>query len=270
MSTVAMAPVDVRIQTFLDRYLKDVCPQGAPKLPAETLVLEKAGQARLWSFPSDADSFVSPYLSSYRLHQGALHNPKSDRRTTQGVFHVTEGGLPVPDDKMAVPKNVFASLLQQALTPPQEVLTLPYAAHHAEKKHTFVSLFMRPLVCPATGRDPAKSMEVRFFAPGTLVSNLDFVETIFGNAGDPHLSENDAALDVEHWTGHTGCVILAPHLVGLRKKDLGLPNVKQATDLQKRDGMCWTDENEIYNGGNAFKITCRDASGVMVTVIADN
>ena len=56
-------------------------------------------------------------------------------------------------------------------------------------------------------------MEVRFFAPGSLVSNLDFVESIFGNAGDPFLPRNDAGLDVEHWTGHTGCVILAPHLV---------------------------------------------------------
>ena len=49
----------------------------------------------------------------------------------------------------------------------------------------------------------------RFFAPGSLVSNLDFVENIFGNAGDPFLPENDAGLDVDHWTGHTGCVILA-------------------------------------------------------------
>ncbi len=38
-------------------------------------------------------------------------------------------------------------------------------------------------------------MEIRFFAPGGLVSNLDFVESIFGNAGDPYLPENDAALD---------------------------------------------------------------------------
>ena len=30
------------------------------------------------------------------------------------------------------------------------------------------------------------------------------------------------------------------------------------------------DENELYNGGTAFKITCRDARGVMVTIIADN
>ena len=50
-------------------------------------------------------------------------------------------------------------------------------------------------------------MEVRFFAPGNLVSNLDFVESIFGNGGDPFLPENDAgagrrALDRPHRLRH--------------------------------------------------------------------
>ena len=40
-------------------------------------------------------------------------------------------------------------------------------------------------------------MEIRFFAPASLVSNLDFVERIFGNGGDPDLPENDSALDVD-------------------------------------------------------------------------
>ena len=40
----------------------------------------------------------------------------------------------------------------------------------------------------------------------------NFVENIFGNGGDPNLPENDAGLDSEHWSGHTGCVVLAPHL----------------------------------------------------------
>jgi len=113
-------------------------------------------------------------------------------------------------------------------------------------------------------------MEIRFFAPGSLVSNLDFIEAIFGNAGDPYLPENDAGLDVEHWTGHTGCVILAPHLVKYTKKELGLPYWDQATDRQKRDGMCWKTEQEFYNQGSAFKITARDERGVIVTLIADN
>src|SRR6185369_5033805 len=95
-------------------------------------------------------------------------------------------------------------------------------------------------------------------------------ESIFGNAGDPYLPANDAALDVEHWTGHTGCVILAPHLTKLKKKDLGLPHASVATARQKRDGMCWSDPNEIYNNGSAFKLTCRTSAGVIVTLIADN
>jgi hypothetical protein len=113
-------------------------------------------------------------------------------------------------------------------------------------------------------------METRFFAPGNLVSNLDFVESIFGNAGDPHLPENDARLDTDHWSGHTGCVILAPHLVTLTKAELGLPHVDEATERQRRDGMCWSAPDEKYNDGNAFKVTCRDGRGVIVTLIADN
>ena len=113
-------------------------------------------------------------------------------------------------------------------------------------------------------------MEIRFFAPGNLASNLDFVESIFGNAGDPFLPENDAGLDVEHWTGHTGCVILAPHLVTITKKAAGLPHYDDATERQRRDEMCWKKSGELYNDGGAFKLTCRDERGVMVTIIADN
>jgi phosphoenolpyruvate carboxykinase (diphosphate) len=265
-----LCPVDARIQGYLHEALEDVCPDGAPRLPARTLALDRPGLARALSLPPGAQTFSSPYLTSYRVKQGVLHNPRNDRRTTKGVFHVAEGGLPVPEDKLSVPKRTFARLLAAALQPPPELLTVPFTADQPEVARLFTSLLLRPLVCPATARDPARSMEVRFFAPGTLVSNLDFVEEIFGNGGDPYLPENDAALDAAGWTGHTGCVILAPHLVGLRKKDLGLPPFAEATARQRRDGMCWKEEAELYNGGSAFKITCRDQRGFIVTVIADN
>jgi hypothetical protein len=265
-----LCPADARIQSFLDGYLADVCDEPVPRLPTRTLVLDREGLARVMSLPPHASSFSSPYLNSYRVPQGVLHNPHSDRRTTQGVFHIAEGGFPVPADKQAVPKRAFAALLRAALVPPQGALMLPFTADQEDRASLFVSLLIRPLVCPATGTDPAKTMEIRFFAPGSLVSNLDFVESIFGNGGDPHLPENDAALDVMHWTGHSGCVILAPHLVGLKKSALGLPRVEEATDRQRRDGMCWSTEDEPYNDGNAFKICARDRRGVMVTVIADN
>ena len=265
-----LPPVDARVQGYLDSCLADVCPGGVPRLPSRTLAIDFPGLARELSFPPGGERFSSPFVESYRVYQGVLHNPRHDRRTTLGVFHIAEGGLPIPADKIAAPKRVFARLLEAALRPPDDVLVLPYTTGETEPVRLFVSLLLRPLVRPATANAPEKTMEIRFFAPGSLVSNLDFVESIFGNAGDPYLPENDAALDVVHWTGHTGCVILAPHLAQLRKRDLGLPHVDDATERQKRDGMCWSDENELYNNGGAFKITCRDASGVMVTIIADN
>jgi len=265
-----LCPADTRVQSFLDSYLADVCPRGVPRLPASTFILDRAGLARAMSLPPDAQSYSSPYLSSYRVPQGVLHNPASDRRTTRGVFHIAEGGFPVPADKQAVPKQGFAALLAAALRPPRDVLELPFTAGHGEPACLFVSLLIRPLICPATGTDAAKSMETRFFAPGSLVSNLDFVEGIFGNGGDPHLPENDAALDVAHWTGHTGCVILAPHLVGTKKSALGLPHESDATERQRRDGMCWSDPDEPYNDGSAFKVCARDHRGVVVTILADN
>ena len=263
-----LCPVDQRIQTFLYDYLQDV---PVTKLPTRTFTLDRPGLARVLSLPLDQDQFTSGILSSYRVANGVLHNPRSDRRTTQGIFHVTEGGLPIPDDKLGVPKATFAKMLALALNPPRDLMRLPFTATQPKPAECFVSLLLRPLVCPAVpGFTAEKTMEVRFFVPGNLVSNLDFVESIFGNGGDPLLPENDSALDAEHWSGHTGCVILAPHLVSATKKSAGLPHYNDATERQRRDGMCWKDEQEIYNNGGAFKLTCRDESGIIITLIADN
>ena len=264
-----LCPADGRIQKFLDVYLADV--KESPRLPGKTFILDRHGLARALSVPPDKDEYISDLISSYRVHQGVLHNPANDRRTTKGSFHVAEGGAPIPADKLAVPKRVFARMLEIALQPPDRFQQLPFTSSQEQQASCFVSLLIRPLVCPSVpGYMPHKSMEIRFFAPGSLVSNLDFVESIFGNAGNPFLPENDAGLDSQHWTGHTGCVILAPHLVHIHKKDLGLPSWKDATERQRRDGMCWEKEDEVYNGGTAFKITARDENGVIVTLIADN
>src|SRR5271157_310984 len=79
-----LCPADARIQSFLDEYVRAVSPNGAPRLPANTFVLDRAGLARVMSLPPDLPTFSSPRLKSYRLPQGILHNPSSDRRTTQG------------------------------------------------------------------------------------------------------------------------------------------------------------------------------------------
>jgi phosphoenolpyruvate carboxykinase (diphosphate) len=264
------AAIDMRVEGFLQDYLAGATDQTI-SLPRPTLVLDWHGMARLLSLPVNSPTFSNELLTSYKVHNGVLHNPKADRRTTQGTFHVCEGGLPVPADKCNVPRAVFAKLLWHAVNPPANFMQLPYCSSASGEGSAFVSLLVRPLVCPAvSGFCRHKTMEVRFFAPGGLVSNLDFVESIFGNAGDPHLPDNDAGLDCLHWSGHTGCVILAPHLCRLTKRELGLPNSEKASPRQRRDGMCWSDPNELYNGGSAFKVTCRDNRGVIVTLIADN
>ncbi|HVT79044.1 MAG TPA: hypothetical protein VHM90_00185 [Phycisphaerae bacterium] len=264
-------PIDRRIEAYLAHHFAELKLPAPLKLPSRSLVLSRHGIARELSLPASGNEFSTDYLTSYRIKNGVLHNPKSDRRTTEGTFHVAEGGLPIPGDKRAVPKGVFAALFQAAMTPPLEMQTLPFTSNQPTPARTFVSLLLRPVVCPeVSGITPERTMEVRFFAPGAFVSNLDFVESIFGNAGDPFLPKNDAGLDAEHWTGHTGCVILAPHLTELKKKDLGLPAFEHATERQKRDGMCWRSEEEKYNNGVPFKLTCRTADGVIVTLIADN
>ncbi|MBT8037429.1 MAG: hypothetical protein KJO21_07780 [Verrucomicrobiae bacterium] len=267
-----LCPVDQAIHDYLAKTLSSTEVDTSTALvPAGALVLERHGIGRMLSLPPDQDEFKSSILSSYRVHQGVCNNPAADRRTTKGVFHVAEGGFPVPADKKSVPLQTFAGLLQAALNPPEDIMVLPFTGTSKNPAKVFVSLLLRPIVCPEIpGVSKERRMEVRFFAPGNLVSNLDFVESIFGNGGDPYLPENDSRLDTEHWTGHTGCVILAPQLTHLKKKDLGLPHVSDATDRQKQDGMCWESEDELYNDGSAFKITSRDANGVVVTLIADN
>ncbi|MDD5405103.1 MAG: hypothetical protein PHZ14_11280 [Sulfuricella sp.] len=266
-----LCPPDQRIQSFLDAYLADAAEGGVPRLPENTLVLDRHGVARELSLPALQDEFKNEYVSSYRIRNGVLHNPTSDRRTTRGSFHLAEDGLPIPGDKKAVPKLTFARLLKAALNPPEHLLRLPFTAGQKQEAKMFASLLLRPVVCPEIpGLEAEKNMEIRFFAPGSLVSNLDFVESIFGNGGNPVLASNDAGLDVDHWSGHSGCVILAPQLVQLTKKALGLPHRDQATPRQIADGMCWSEEGELYNDGAAFKITARDERGVIVTILADN
>ena len=262
-----LCPADRRIQDFLTKILGT----DRPSLPTESFVLDRHGLARVTSLPRDDYNFSSSIMESKRIAQGVLHNPASDRRTTSGVFHVADVGLPAADDKKVVPLNAAKELLRIALNPPQSDMIFPFSSGEEDPAKCWVSLMLRPVVCPAVeGYIREKSMEVRFFAPGGCVANLDFVESIFGNGGDPFLAENDAGLDIENWTGHTGCVIVAPHLAGTPKQILNLPSKSNASEREIRDGMYYENPNELYNNGGAFKLTFRDSSGLVVTVIADN
>ena len=122
------------------------------------------------SLPQGKDEYISTYISSYKVKQGVLHNPKNDRRTTKGVFHIAEGGLPIPGDKKAVPINVAKYIFYRAFAENGDVMELPYTSCMDKPVKLLVSLLLRPTVCPEVkGVTDKKTMEIRFFAPGYLL-----------------------------------------------------------------------------------------------------
>jgi len=42
----------------------------------------------------------------------------------------------------------------------------------------------------------------------------------------------------------------------LRKKDVGLPHYDDANAQQRDEQMCWQEEGELYNKGNAVQNHC--------------
>ena len=77
-------PVDRRVEAFLQAHFAPLNLPSPLRLPYDTLVLDRPGLARDLSLPARRDEFTNSLLSSYRVANGVLHNPKSDRRTTAG------------------------------------------------------------------------------------------------------------------------------------------------------------------------------------------
>ena len=107
-----LCPVDKRIDDFVKGYLNDF-PEELEKLTSrfqQILWFRKTRHRRILSIPHNEKQFKSSIVSSYKVAQGVCNNPAKDRRTTKGVFHIVEGGLPIPADKKSVPEITFARL----------------------------------------------------------------------------------------------------------------------------------------------------------------
>ena len=80
---------------------------------------------------------------------------------------------------------------------------------------------LRPVVCPAVeGYIRENQWKSGFLLQVDVWQILILLRVYLGMEEIPFLAENDAGLDIEHWTGHTGCVIVAPHLAGTPKQIL--------------------------------------------------
>ena len=245
---------------------------GPVRLPGETLILDRYGLARELSLPIDAEAWHNELVSSYRLDNGVLHNPVNDRRTTQGVFHVAEGGLPIPADKLRVPLRGLPAAARRrrcARRPSSCACRSPPTGR--SRWRPWSRCCCGHWCAPRSRRSRRRSAwKCGSSCPAAWSRTWTSWRASSATRATPTCPGNDAALDVDGWTGHSGCVILAPHLTRLRKKDLGLPHVSRATDAERAAGMCWAEESELYNDGRPFKITSRGMDGVMVTILADN
>lgn len=276
-------PVDRRLQDFINKtFPTSLLPAGCTdqlKLPSplRTFQIDKANVAFELACPFNANYYQAPNGDqNYRIPQGLLANPSSDKRSTVGTFHVCQGGAKISGDKLEVPLKTTVYMLAKALNPPKEDLELPFTANANKdsKAYCWTSVYLNPPAIPGLSNEAnqphvKKLIEVRYFAPGAYVANLGFVEQIFCNAGNPLISDLETINPI-NYSGVSCAIILAPFLTKITKKECGLPHWDQATERQRRDGMCWKDEKELYNNGKPFKLCYRDpASSVVITIIAD-
>ena len=104
------SPADRRIEGFLNTWLGEQGVHQPVSLPQASFILDQPGLARVLSLPLEQPEFHSPYVDSYRLLQGVLHNPRYDRRTTSPNFlpggaaglHFVEGREDVANGQKAV------------------------------------------------------------------------------------------------------------------------------------------------------------------------
>ena len=269
-------PADRRIEAFLAEHFAESqaragrpgrcgCRRGRWFSPA-------MGLPGNLSLPANGEQFANDYLTSYRVEKRRAAQSRSDRRTTEGTFHVPKAACRSPATSGRCRSGVCGELAQGG---DESADGIDDAAVFARISHSRRGHLCRCCCgrwCARRFRGFRRSGRWRFGSsrPGGLVSNLDFVESIFGNAGDPFLPKNDAGLDVEHWTGHTGCVILAPHLTQLTKKSLGLPPLSRRPNGRSATACAGKTEDESTTTASPSSSPAGRCDGVIVTLIADN
>ena len=176
-----LCPADQRIQNFLYDYLQDV---PVAKLPLRTLSWTGPAWRGTLSLPVDRDEFASSILNSYRVKQGVLHNPQQRPPHDAGDFSRRRRR---PADPRRQDRRAEGGVREDAEPRLQSAARDACACRSPPPSRNRRNVLSRCCCgrwsaprCPDF--TPRKTMEIRFFAPGSLVSNLDFVESIFGNA----------------------------------------------------------------------------------------
>ena len=202
--------------------------------------------ARELSLPIDAAAWHNVWCRATGSTTGCCTTPS--RSPHPGVFHVAEGGLPIPADKLRVPLPTYLRLLEEALRPPAGSLG-------CRSRPAGPSRWRRwsPAAPAAVLSGGAQDLPEKRDGGALLRSRRTVLQP--GLRGE-HLRQRRrslspparSALDVDGWTGHSGCVILAPHSRGCARR-LGLPHASRAPGRARGRHVLET-EAELYNNGS--------------------
>jgi len=177
-------PTDQRIENFLNDHFEDLTwrhPFGCPVSRCSA----RHGIARELSIPEGTDSYGNPYLPPSACATDLAQPTQRSPNHSGNVPHHRRG-LPIP-----VIRSCAAAGFRRTL--PSRCNTRTWIngrTLHGESTRLYARLAHSSCARLSVGGSRnlfPKTMEIHFFAPGGLISNLDFVESIFGNAGDPYL-----------------------------------------------------------------------------------
>jgi hypothetical protein len=216
------------------------------------------------SLPPDGHKHISPTHTSYACETAYCTIPKA----TAGRLKASSTSRrrhPHSADKKAVPKLHLRKASGSGAEPSRGVArNSHFTAGENDKAYTFVSVLLRPIVRPEIpGYCEERSMEVRFFAPGSLVANVDFVESIFGKlrrypSFPKRCVDRSRPLDRDDRLYHPRNRTSRAH-----QKDLGLPHWVQATDAPAPRGHVMArSHRKIQRQGGLSRSLTRDESGV--------
>ena len=127
-------------------------------------------------------------------------------------------------------------------------MTLPFTATQPKPAECLVSLLLRPIVCPEVfGLHAGEDDGDPLFVPGNLVSNLDFVESIFGNGGGPApfqrtMPRSTGALDRPYGLRHP-CAASGQ----------GHEKIRRPPGLERSDGAPAPRRNVLETGGRTLQ-----------------
>ena len=216
-----LCPADRRIQQYIDRLVAAAGSTERVRLPADTLILDRYGLARELSLPLDGDVWHNELVSSYRARQRRAAQPR-ERPPHHRRGSSTSPRAACRSRRTRWPCRSPPSLRLLRRRACARRRAAAAAVHRRLARagaRRFVSLLLRPLVCPAVpGVTPEKRWRSASSRPAAWCPTSTSSRASSATPATPTCPRTTPALDVEHWTGHTGCVILAPHLTRLTQE----------------------------------------------------